>query len=104
MLPLLIALPALLAAPSRESPPEYPVCPVSGYPYREGSGIFLTVRGHRYWTCHATHAEALAKHPEQYLDEKGVPKVLAHPSGERAGAAGPQHQADQPVTSRKDRP
>ena len=80
MLPLLIAVPMLIASSPAEAPPEFPVCPVSGYPYQKGSGVFLMVRGHRYWTCHSTHAEALANHPERYLDNKGVPKILSRPS------------------------
>lgn len=78
MLPMLIAVPMVLAAPPVEAAPEYRVCPVSGYAYHPGTGIFLTVRGHRYWVCHSTHAEALAKHPDRYLDGKGVPKILSH--------------------------
>ncbi len=80
MLTALLSPVLVLAGPSGPARPEFPVCPISGYPYREGEGILLTVRGRRYWACHVTHAEALAKHPDQYLDKDGVPKVLAKPS------------------------
>ena len=76
MFPLMLSLPVAAALLPAEAAPEFPVCPVSGAPYKPGTGIFLTVRGHRYWVCHSTHAEALDKSPERYLDARGVPLLL----------------------------
>ncbi len=88
MFPLLIAVPMAIATSPAEAPPEYPVCPVSGLPYKAGTGIFLTVRGQRYWTCHSTHAEALAKNPGKYLDAKGIPLILLKSKGAKASRMG----------------
>ena len=102
MFPLMLSLPVAAAMLPAEAPPEFPVCPVSGAPYKPGTGIFLTVRGHRYWVCHSTHAEALDKNPERYLDARGVPLLLLKSKGAKAldmGASCKGH-----MTQGKERP